>query len=557
MYRIQAWRSIRLFCVCFGISWMPAKAEDRDNKSEPTFASNIASIIYDKCLSCHRAGQVGPFSLSTYEEVRRHSETIAAVVKSGYMPPWKPVHHELRYTNDRSLSPAEKEQLLTWIDAGCPEGERSSIPPPPNFPAEWALGTPDMILEMSGDFVVPADGPDLYRSFVFPLALPEDAWVKAVELRSAASSSMHHALFFLDDTGIARRMDGSDGKAGIAGMGFLGGGVDAGALLGKGTGPLGRLANRFSNRTGSEQPNQERRIDQALARGLGGYVPGTIPTPLPGDYAMLLSKGSDVVMQTHFHPSGKPEVEHAKLGLYFAKQPPEKQLVNIQIPPMFGFGAGIDIPAGDSDFRIVDEFRLPIDVDAIGVGGHAHYICKSMRLTAVLPDRKEILLLDIADWDLDWQDRYFFENSVSLPKQSVLRTEIHYDNSSVNPENPYSPPQRIRWGRQSNDEMGSITLNVVAAEEGKRSVLQDAVRDHFSKAIVERFTSGDGMQRMLMQLDEDRDGKLQQEEVPPRVAGPIFGILDIDRDGGLDSQELQKASELLRSLRGGPQGNRP
>ncbi|MFN9851531.1 MAG: hypothetical protein ACK57P_06925, partial [Planctomycetota bacterium] len=180
-----------------------------------------------------------------------------------------------------------------------------------------------------------------------------------------------------------------------------------------------------------------------------------------------------------------------------------------------------------------------------------------MRLTAVLPDRKEILLLDIADWDLDWQDRYFFENSVSLPKQSVLRTEIHYDNSSVNPENPYSPPQRIRWGRQSNDEMGSITLNVVAAEEGERSVLQDAVRDHFSKAIVERFTSGDGMQRMLMQLDEDRDGKLQQEEVPPRMAGPIFGILDIDRDGGLDSQELQKASELLRSLRGGPQGNRP
>jgi hypothetical protein len=368
---------------------------------------------------------------------------------------------------------------------------------------------------------------------------------------------MHHALFFLDDTGTARRMDGSDGKAGIAGMGFLGGGLDVGGLIGRGTGLLGRLANRFGNRTTSEQSDQERRIDQALARGLGGYVPGTIPTPLPGDYAMHISRGSDVVMQTHFHPSGKPEVEHAILGLYLAKQPPSKQLVNIQIPPMFGFGAGIDIPAGASDFKIVDEFRLPIDVDAIGVGGHAHYICKTMRLTAILPDGKKILLLDIVDWDLDWQDRYFFDNAVSLPATSLLRTEIHYDNSSGNPENPYSPPQRIRWGRQSNDEMGSITLTVVASEESKRSELQDAVRDHFSKAIVERFTSGEGLQRMLMQLDEDRDGKLQMEEVPPRMSGPIFGILDVDRDGGLDTQELQKASELLRGLRGGSLGNRP
>lgn len=531
--------------------------EDQDKKSDSTYASHVASIIHNKCLSCHRDGQVGPFPLSTYEEVCRHSETIAAVVKSGYMPPWKPVHHELRYSNDRSLSPSDKERLLAWIEAGCPEGDRASTPTPPEFPAEWALGTPDMILEMTGDFVVPADGPDLYRSFVFPLALPEDVWVKAVELRSAASSSMHHALFFLDDTGTARRMDGSDGKAGIAGMGFLGGGLDAGALLGKWTGPLGRLANRLGNRTGSEQPNQERRIDQALARGLGGYVPGTIPTPLPSDYAMQISQGSDIVMQTHFHPSGKPEVERAKLGLYLAKKPPSKQLVNIQIPPMFGFGAGIDIPAGQSDFQIVDEFRLPIDVDAIGVGGHAHYICKTMRLTAILPDGKEILLLDIADWDLDWQDRYFFENAVSLPAKSLLRTEIHYDNSSGNPENPYSPPQRIRWGRQSNDEMGSITLTVVATKESKRPELQDAVRDHFSKAIVERFTSGEGLRRMLMQLDEDRDGKLQMEEVPPRMSGPMFGILDVDRDGGLDAQELQKASELLRSLRGGSQGNRP
>lgn len=538
---VVGWAIITLSCV---VSWSKGPQESSPPAAvAPTFSSDIAAIIYDKCVNCHRPGQVGPFSLVKYEEVRRHAETIRVVVESAYMPPWKPVNTEPAYANDRSLSPKQKKLLLDWIRAGCPLGDSERVPPPPEFPSEWSLGKPDLIISMRDPFEIPAEGPDLYRSFVFPLDLAEDKWVKAVELRTKAKSAMHHALFFLDDSGMARQQDGADGQAGFSGMGFLA----AGGIFGGSNPEAGGRLRLRGNRP--EGPGEPQRIDAALSRGLGGYVPGAIPARLPGDLAMALPQGNDIVMQTHFHPSGKPETEQAELGLYLTDIPPTRQLVNIQVPPMFGFGAGIDIPAGQSDFRIEDHFQLPVDVEAIAVGGHAHYLCRTMRMTARFPDGRTLDLLRIGEWDLDWQDRYLFQQAVPLPAGSVITVELSYDNSSGNPENPFSPPQPVRWGRQSTDEMGSVTLTVVAAKESERGQLQAAVRDHFSSRVMERFSSGRGLERMLLQLDEDRDGKLQKSEAPPRLAGPAFGLLDLDRDGGLDRNELQELPQLIRRFR--------
>lgn len=513
----------------------------------PDFSGSIAAVVFEKCSICHRPGQVGPFPLLTYRDVSSRSKTIAATIRAGYMPPWKPLDHGLAFSNDRSLSPSERERILAWIDAGCPEGDPARTPPIPAFPDGWTLGKPDLIVRMKDPFPVPADGPDLYRSFVFPLQLPDDKWVKAVELRPQANAAMHHALFFLDSTGSARKMDGRDGQPGIAGMGFLAGigGAAGGGAAGSDArgGALSGLGRLF--RSGSP-PAQRENIDAALARGLGGYVPGAVPSRLPGDLAMELPAGSDIVMQTHFHPSGKPESEQAELGLYLADREPSKRLVPIQIPAMFGFGAGIDIPAGEPDFRIRESFTLPVSVQAISVGGHAHYICSRMKMTARLPDGRETVLLEIDDWDLDWQDRYLFASPVELPAGTVLESEICYDNSSANPENPYHPPRRIRWGRQSNDEMGSITLAVVASDEKDRPRLQEQLQQHFRSAIVSRFAQGRGLGQLILQLDEDRDGKLQPSEAPPRLSGEVFSELDRDGDGALDESELSGLTRLLR-----------
>ncbi|MEZ6096490.1 MAG: hypothetical protein R3C03_20055 [Pirellulaceae bacterium] len=193
-----------------------------------------------------------------------------------------------------------------------------------------------------------------------------------------------------------------------------------------------------------------------------------------------------------------------------------------------------------------DSIELPIATRAISVGGHAHYICSSMTMTAVFQDGKQQILMEIDDWDLDWQDRYQFASPVELPAGTVLNTRITYDNSKDNPENPYSPPQRIRWGRESNDEMGSITLQVVAANESDRPTLERAVQTKLVDSVRGKIRKGNDLATLLMQLDQNRDGKLQLDEAPPRLSGRAFTIGDQNKDGALDEEELKRLAELAK-----------
>lgn len=435
-----------------------------DETVKVTFAEHIAPIVHAKCTMCHRKGQSGPFELLTYEDVREQAATIQAVVHDDYMPPWKLVNTNIDFANDRRLTPQEKKLVNLWVESGMPAGDLALIQSP-KYPDGWSLGEPDLVVKMKDAFRVPASGPDVYRSFVFPLDLKEDKWIKGIELRPSARSVVHHALFFLDRSGAARAQEGRDGQPGISGMSFLS--VGRGNLSGGGAG------SGFS------------------ARGLGGYVPGAMPNKLPGDLAQLLPKGSDIVMQTHFHPSGKVEWERTEMAIYFADKPPSRQTVDVPLPPLFGRFAGLNVPAGEKNFKISQSITLPVDVEAISIRGHAHYICRAMEMTATLPDGEKMTLMKIDDWDLDWQDRYQFAKPVALPAGTTLYAEIIYDNSVDNPENPYSPPQPIKWGRESNDEMGAVTVQVVAKDERDRPELQrvvsksltDSARSFFQRRI--------------------------------------------------------------------------
>ncbi len=509
----------------------------------PTFSADVAKIVHEKCTTCHRPNSSAPFSLITHDDVQGRAATIEAVLEDNYMPPWKPLDHGIAFANNRSLTTHEKETLTRWIDADCPEGDPETTPAPPKFQDGWSLGKPDLVVRMNGEFDVPADGPDIYRSFVFPLDLPEDKWVKAVELRPEAKSSVHHAIFFLDSDGVARKMDGADGTTGIEGMGFLGGfggGSESNTTRRGLFGGGGSLLNRLRSDAKADEDTTDN-MNQQLNRALGGYVPGATPNLLPGDFAMALPKGSDVVMQTHFHPSGKPETEKAELALYFADRAPSRPIVPVMVPPMFAFGSNLKVPAGEKNYKLADSFTLPVDTLAIGVSGHAHYICREMKLTARLPGGESLVLLHIADWDLDWQDQYLFEEPVKLPANTVLTSELIYDNSGENPENPFHPPQEIRWGRGSNDEMGSVTLMTVPNQIRDVAKLQDAFRQYLVGSIVNR--SSDDLVAMMMQLDNDHDGKLQPTEAPPRL-GQAFSFLDTNRDGAIEAEEFKRMIRL-------------
>src|SRR6185369_2054194 len=207
----------------------------------------------------------------------------------------------------------------------------------------------------------------------------------------------------------------------------------------------------------------------------------------PEGLALQVPKGSDLVVQYHFHPTGNLEAEKSLIGLYFAKKAPERTLARIQLPPHYSLFSGLDIPPGEMAFVIRDSYTLPVALDAVGVGAHAHYIARNLKLTATLPGGDVKTLLLIKDWDFAWQDRYYFQQLAPLPSGTRLDVEIHWDNSADNLRNPSSPPVRVTWGEESKDEMGSISLIAVAHEESDHPALRANIAQHNREFVRERI----------------------------------------------------------------------
>ena len=405
--------------------------------AEVNFSQDVAPIIFKRCTGCHRPGEAAPFPLMSYADVAKHGKLIAAVTAARTMPPWKAMPASYDYKDSRRLTDAELKTIQTWAKNGMPAGDLAKVPPLPKFTSGWQLGVPDLVLKVDKGFTVPAEGSDLYPYLRFALNLPEDKWLRAIELRPSAPKVVHHVLYYADPADDAKKIEAEQVGANLSGMKF-----------------------------------------SPLMTALGGIAVGAQPHLLPEGLALKLPKGTDLMFQYHFHPSGKEEVEQSTVGLYFAKEAPKRTLTGVQLPPAFGLFAGLNIPPGDKDFRVKDSFVLPVDVEAVSVGAHAHYIAKTMKMTATLPDGTIKTLLDIEDWDFGWQDRYFFENFVTLPKGTKLDSEVSWDNSEGNPKNPSRPPIHVRWGEQTRDEMGSVTLQVIPAVESDLADLRGKLREH-------------------------------------------------------------------------------
>jgi len=414
-----------------------------------TFAEHIAPLVFENCTSCHRPGQVAPFPLLTYADTRKHAKTMLSVMQDRYMPPWQPEPGHGEFRDSRRLSEDQIALFEKWVKTGTAEGDTKKTPPAPQFADGWRLGKPDLVVKMDRPFAVPAEGQDIYQNFVIPLDLTEDKWVTAVEFQATAPTVLHHMLYFLDNSGRARKLVAKDGQPGFAGMGFR---------------PTGSL---------------------------GGWAVGATPVKLPDGLAYPVRKGSDLVLQTHFHLSGKAEQETITVGLYFANEAPKRTLVSLQLPPVFGLFSGIDIPAGKEQFKVSDSFTLPVDVDLVAAGAHAHYLGKTLKTGATLPDGTDKNLFSIRDWDFNWQGQYLYKDYVRLPKGTVVRGEVTWDNSAKNPRNPSNPPVRVRWGEGSTDEMGSVSLLMVAADDADTTRLRDAIREHTREVVIRSRLRGD------------------------------------------------------------------
>jgi mono/diheme cytochrome c family protein len=445
------------------------------DSAAPTFSETIAPILYANCVTCHRPGEAAPFSLITYEDVAKRATLIEKVTRSRYMPPWRATPGHGDFADERRLTDDQIATIGRWVKGGLPRGSQSRMPALPQFTEGWQLGKPDLVLEMPESYNVPAGGPDVYRNFVIPTGLSEDKWIRAVEFRPGARKAVHHALFAYVRGGAAAKLDARTAEPGFGGA------------------MLAALVPGF-------QPAGE----------LGGWAVGTTPRFFPDDVARPLAKGSDLILQLHFHPTGKPEVERAQIGLYFADGPPDRRLMTPGIPGLFGLLADIDIPPGEKNYTIKGSYTVPIDVRVLSVMAHAHYLGKDIRADATLPDGSTKPLLWIQDWDFNWQDRYDYKEPVFLPKGTRIDATISYDNSADNPRNPCNPPRRVTWGVQSLDEIGSVNFMMVAASKED----EEAARQQggaLLKAALAKLAQSDAVKRYLSQQqrfmeDDAREG---------------------------------------------------
>jgi len=383
----------------------------------PTFTRDVAPILYKNCATCHHAGEVAPFSLLTYADAAKRAKLIVDVTASHYMPPWKPVGGH--FQNERRLTAAQIATLKRWADAGAPEGNPKLAPRPPEFPSEWPLGKPDLVVQLPKPFAIPAEGTDIYQCFVVPSGVAADRYVRAFEFRPSNRRVVHHALVFTESSGVARQIAGQTGTYPCFGS-----------------------------------------IGTLWTSAVGGWSPGNVPMAMPAGTGVWLPKKADLVIQIHYHPTGKSEEDQSSIALYFAPGPPTRHLVDIGLT-----SRRIDIPPGTTDYKVTDHFTLPVDVEAIGIIPHAHLLAKTVEGWAILPNGKRISLLKIDDWDFNWQDQYRYARPLILRADTRLEMQITYDNSDANPHNPNHPPQRVRWGPGVNDEMAGLHLQAIPVHE--------------------------------------------------------------------------------------------
>ncbi len=406
-----------------------------------TFNKDIAPVVFAHCAGCHHPGGIGPVSVLTYQDVRKHGSQIAAVTQRRYMPPWPPEPGHGDFADDRRLSDTQIHLIAQWLKEGAQEGSPADLPAVPNFSSGWQMGRPDLILRMPKPFVMEASGGDVFRNFILTTGLRETRYVRAAELRLDNTRVVHHANIVLDRTASLRKRDGQDGRPGFAGMDVI---TEA-------------AANDFD-------PDSHFLF----------WKPGSTLRPEPEDMSWRLDPGTDLVVNLHLQPTGKGETVEAEVGLYFAAKPPTRFPILVQLER----DGAIDIPAGARSFAVTDKLTLPVDVEVLAIYPHAHYLGKLMEAWATLPDGRRQWLVRIPDWDLNWQAIYEYKQPVSLPKGTVVEMRIVYDNSASNPRNPNDPPKRVRAGDRSRDEMGHVWLQLLPEakdEQGARVLIQEAV----------------------------------------------------------------------------------
>ena len=407
-------------------------AVDAQAQEPVTFSRDVAPILFQACVSCHRPAGSAQFSLLTYDEVRPRARQIAAVTRRRTMPPWKPEASPGTFVGERRLTDAQIAHIQRWVEGGAIEGDPAHLPPRPAFSGRWQLGEPDLVIETPA-YRLRGTGDDMYRNFVLPIPGNAVRYIRAWEFLPE-SHAVHHATMQFDATGTSRRFDAGDPEPGYEGL-----------IAHSATSPDGYFLD---------------------------WGPGHGPYVAPDGMAWPVQPRSDLVMMLHLRPIGREEVVRGTLGLYFSDEPPAVVPTLIRLTRQH-----LDIAPGDPRYVVTASFTLNADIDVHTVQPHAHYLAREAKAIATLPDGTVTPLIIIRDWDFDWQGIFRYATPLRLPAGSVLSMEYIYDNSAANRRNPHSPPRRVRYGQRTSDEMAELILQVVPVNAADRPRLVRAAQE--------------------------------------------------------------------------------
>jgi hypothetical protein len=397
-----------LFLVILVFPMLGARRRATIPPQGPTFNREIVRVFQQNCQGCHRPGDIAPFSLLTYRDAAARADEIKYMTQTRKMPPWKAAEGCGDFMGVRAMSAQDIALIAAWADAGAPEGIAADLPPAVTFNDSWFLGTPDLVLSMPKAFTPPPDR-DEYRCFSLPSNATQDLWASAIDFRPGDRGTVHHIVLFLDETGASAKLD-KDGN----GYECFGG-----PLL-----------------------NDEPQV-------LGAWSPGARVAPLPSGTAVRTPKGSRVIMQVHYHPHfGKVLPDQTEIGIYTAKEEVQKQL-------HYDFVANTQfvLPAGVADKQVDALVPLPIDIELVSIYPHMHLLGKRMSIEAVMPDGSKVCMINVPNYEFNWQGAYVYRTPLVLPRGAKIHIEAHYDNSAENFNNPNNPPRDVRWGEASTDEM--------------------------------------------------------------------------------------------------------
>jgi hypothetical protein len=421
-------------------------------KQVPTFAKDVAPIVFNKCATCHRPGEAVPMSLTSYQEVRPWARAIREQVVERSMPPWHAdAATSLKFRNDRRLSQKEIDIVAAWVDGGSPKGDDADLPALPAFAKGWSWGEPDLIIPMPVEFEVPAEGELPMQNFYVAVPFKEDRWVEAVELRPGNPAVVHHSI-----ANVTRLPEGSkvvNGRAVKAELNTS----DASR-----TGGLREGNEVFQTQDSFARAGAFKLIGQAPGKGFERHHEGTAKRISPGMYFQF---------NMHYQPSGRPEKDRSMLGLWFAKKPVTYEVLTKGVTDTVLVG-GKDIgetrivngrevksrgkipniPPYAANWEIVGEMAVKQDITLYAFAPHMHLRGKDIKYILQWPDGRRQTLLSVPKFDFNWQLHYELEQPLRIPAGSKMIAIAHYDNSLNNRYNP-APQKEVFWSEQSWDEM--------------------------------------------------------------------------------------------------------